>query len=158
METAVKYQVNEINWPEKKFFTQRARLGFDKLKDFFSQSYGAIYGQLGKMGIQPTEMPCAIYYSLDEKKQETDMAAAVPVKTDVPDIKGFERVTIPASKVLTVTHIGPYETMMPAYEALDSYVAEHRLTKSLVIEEYFSDPSVEKDPNKWKTNIYFVIT
>jgi effector-binding domain-containing protein len=157
METMAKYTVKEITWPEKVFFTKRARIAFDKLPAFFGQSYGEIYGTVQKLGIKATEPPCAIYYSIDEVKKETDLAAAVPVQGPVQDMKAFKKVIIPKSKVLATTHYGSYENMRPAYAELEKYLTTHGYKKELMIEEYLSDPAVEKDPGKWKTNIYFVV-
>ena len=158
METKVKYDVKKISWPEKIFITKRETVAFDDLSDFFTRHYGAIYGNLQKAGIQPTDAPCAIYYKIDEEKKETDLAAAVPVQGKVPDIKGFDKLTIPASTVVTTTYYGPYdEGMRPAYAAMEEYLKAHNLTRELMMEEYLSDPMVEKDSSKWKTNIYFIV-
>ncbi len=157
METATKYAVKEINWPQKAFIIKRATLPFDKLSDFFKENYGAIYGALAGKGIHPAEMPCAFYYSIDEAKKETDLAAVVPVSIGAPEIPGFEKVILPPSKLITTTHIGSYESMGMPYSAMEQYLAENKLQKGLVIEEYFSDPEVEKDASKWKTNIYFMV-
>ncbi|MGZ5281452.1 MAG: GyrI-like domain-containing protein [Bacteroidia bacterium] len=157
MQTAVKHQVSEISWPKKTFFIKRAVKSIEQLPQFFTESYGAIFGPLGTNDITPTGVPCAIYYSIDEAKNQTDLAAAVPVNNNVPDIQGLEKLAIPASKVITTTHFGPYENMAPAYQEMEKYLAEHDLKKELIIEEYFSDPAKEPDPAKWKTNIYFVV-
>lgn len=155
--TTTSYVIKEITWPEKTFIIKRTTKPFDKLPDFFKESYGAIYGALASKGINPTEMPCAFYYSIDEIKKETELAAAVPVHADTPEIAGFEKVTFPPSKLITTTHIGSYDGMGAPYGAMEKYLAEKKLRKGLVIEEYFSDPEVEKDASKWKTNIYFMI-
>lgn len=158
METQVKYDVKKISWPERTFITKRETVAFDSLSNFFTKNYGAIYENLQKAGIQPTDPPCAIYYTIDEEKKETELAAAVPVQGKVADIKGFTKLTIPPSTVITTTYYGPYdEGMRPAYAAMEDYLKENRLTRQLMIEEYLSDPMVEKDSSKWKTNIYFVV-
>ena len=157
METTTKYDVAEIKWPEKTFIAKRARMSFDMLPVFFKESYGAIYGFLHDHGLHPTDMPCAIYYSIDEHKEESDLAAAVPVESGLPDMKEFEKIVIPSSKVVTTTHYGSYEAMHPAYRVLEKYLADHGLERKLIVEEYFSDPEKEVDPAKWKTNVYFVI-
>jgi hypothetical protein len=155
METTVKNSVKEISWPGKTYISSRNALPFDKLSAFFAEKYGAIYGALGRMGIQVCDPPCAIYYSVDEQKMVTDLAAAVPVPEHTADIAGFTTVVVPASKALTITHYGPFEGMTATYALLDKYIAEHALKKTWAIEEYLSDPAVEKDPANWKTNIYF---
>lgn len=157
METTTKYEVREIAWREKTFITKRAKISFDKLSTFFTETYGAIYDAIKRNGIVTTEEPYAIYYSVDDAKNETDLAAAVAVPGTVKKIEGFQNVTIPDSKALTITYYGSYENMGPVYAALDKYVAEHGLKKEWMLEEYFSDPAVEKDPARWKTNIYFIV-
>ncbi len=157
METIIKNEVKEIEWPEKTFVTKRAKLSVDKLPGFFKEAYDAIYGAVKKYGELSNDPPCAIYYSVDEAAKITDLAAAVPVIRLSKELEGFEKVVIPKSKVLTITHYGPYENMMADYEALEKYRSEHGFKKEFMIEEYYSDPAVEKDPAKWKTNIYFVV-
>ncbi|MBA4053576.1 MAG: hypothetical protein C0490_02590 [Marivirga sp.] len=157
METATKYDVAEIKWPEKTFVAKRARITFDNLPAFFGESYGAIYSLIKELGLHSKGMPCAIYYSIDEHKKETDLAAAVPVEGSVPETQEFEKIIIPSSRVVTTTHYGSYENMHPAYRALEKYLADHGSERELIVEEYLSDPQKEADPAKWKTNIYFVI-
>ena len=151
------YVIQEITRPEKTYVANRAIKAFDALPAFFSESYREIYTSLEKLGHQPSEPPCAIYFALDEAKEETDLAAAVPVPPKVADSMDFEKIAIPSSKVITTTHIGPYETMKAAYEALEHCMTEHGLKSSLMIEEYFSDPQAEKDASKWRTDIVFVV-
>lgn len=157
METITKFDIKEIQWAGKTFLTKRAKLSFDKLTAFFGASYGALYQALAKSGIKATEPPFAIYHSIDEKKMETDLSAAVAVHDGIKAIEGFQKMTIPASKALLLTYYGSYENMAPAYAALEEYMAEHKFQKAWTLEEYFSDPAVEKDPAKWKTNIYFIV-
>lgn len=157
METTVKYEIEEIVWPQKKFIIKRAKVSFDKLSTFLAETYKDIYMAAETAGRGTNEPPCAIYYSVDETRKETDVAAAVPVKTGGNEIEGFDELMIPESKALLLTYYGSYENMSPAYQALDKYATDHHLHTQLMLEEYFSDPSVEKDPNKWKTNIYFLV-
>lgn len=155
METATKKEVKEIMWQRTTFVTSRDTLPFNKLTAFFSEKYGAIYGALGRMGVKVSEPPCAIYYSVDEKNMVTDLAAAVPVPDNTPDIEGFTKAVIPASRAVTVTHYGSFDSMMETYALLDKYLAAHQLKRTWMIEQYFSDPQVEKNPANWKTDIYF---
>ncbi len=157
METIAKYDVKVTTWPEKTFITKRARIAFDKLPTFFGNAYGALYAAIQQMGLTPEGMPYAIYYDIDEFKKETDVAAAVAVLGKVSEIKDFNKVVLPPSKVLSTTHYGAYENMAPAYAELDKYLRENSLKKEMVLEEYFSDPVQEKDSSKWKTNIHFVV-
>lgn len=157
METETIYQVQEVQWTERTFMTKRATLGFDRLTPFFTQAYGEIYTAIQQAGIKPLGEPFAIYYNIDEVKMETDLAAAVPVSGTAMVPAGFHPVTIPASRALRITYYGSYENMAPAYAALEKHIAEHGYKKQWMLEQYFSDPKVEKDPAKWRTDIYFIV-
>jgi effector-binding domain-containing protein len=157
METKVKYEIKSIKWAEKIYVTKREKTPFDKLTDFFSVNYRNIYSALEKLGIKTTQPPCAIYYSIDEVNKITDLAAAIQIESKPAFIKDFEVVTIPASEVITATHHGSFDEMMPVYQALDEYLKVQKKERKFVIEEYLTDPMVEKDPAKWVTNIYYVI-
>jgi len=155
METTTKYEVTEIRWAEKTFIAKRARIAFDDLSVFFAESYGAIYDFIQKNGLHSKDMPCAIYYSIDEHKKETDLAAAVAVEGEFPETNEFEKITIPSSRVVTTTHYGSYENMHPAYRVLEKYLADRGLKRELIVEEYFSDPKKEVDPAKTENKYLF---
>lgn len=157
MQTTIQNEVKEIQWPGKTFVIARATIAFDKLTDFFGEKYGAIYGAIYQMGLQATEPPCAIYYSINETTMETDLAAAVPLSGDAPAIPGFDKLTIPVGKAVTTTHYGSYDSMAVTYTLLEKYMTEHGLKRKWIVEEYLSDPAIEKDPANWKTNIYFIL-
>ena len=151
-------RLRRFTWPEKLFITKRSVVGFDKLSAFFADTYRSIYDAIQKEGIDVAGPPCAIYYLVNERKKETDVAAAVPVRGSIPEFTEFEKVVIPPAKVLSTTYYGPYENMQVPYANLERYLKEHALKKELTIEEYYSDPSAQEDPAKWKTAIYFVLT
>ncbi len=157
MKTSEKFEIMQSTWPERHFVVKREKVPFDKLPAFFEKNYGLIYSAIQKYNLATNEPPCAIYYSIDEERKETDVSAAVPVKGDLSPVQGLEKVIIPPSKILRATHYGSYDNMVPIYAEMEKYLKEHNSQRDLIIEEYFSDPEVEKDPGKWKTNIVFVL-
>lgn len=158
METKTAYEVREVTWPGKTFVIKRTKLGIDQLPAYFKESFATLYTAIQRSGMTASEPPCAIYYSVDEVKKETDLAAAVPVSGSVTAIEGLQRLTIPKSKALMVSYYGSYENMEAAYGELGKYASEHQLHKEWALEEYFSGPAAEQDPAKWKNNIYFIIS
>lgn len=151
------YQVKDVIWPGKTFVIQRATLGFDKLSSFFGEAYKTIYTALSKAGVVSSDPPFAIYFSVDPVKKETELAAAVTIPDSAKIPSELSTMTIPESKALLVTYFGRYENMEQAYAELDKYAERHQLKKAWALEQYFSDPAQEPDPDKWKTNIYYII-
>lgn len=157
MEVQTKHHVQKIRWPEKTFLTKRSTITFDKLTSFFTKAYGEIYGSIQNQGLRSTEPPCGIYYQVDEDQHLIDIAAAVAVRGPLEDDDQFQVLTIPQCDALQISCFGTYENMKPAYEALEKYATDQRLETLLIIEQYYSDPGIERDPAKWRTDIYFIV-
>jgi effector-binding domain-containing protein len=157
MEKTATYLVKEVTWPERAYIIKKAVIAFDKLPGFFKEQYGLLYGALQQQGIRLPSVASAFYFSIDEAKKETELAAAVQLPDTGTEVKGFEKFILPAGKRITTTYYGKYEEMMPAYQELENYLKEKGLTRELYIEEYFSDPEIEKDPAKMRTDIFFAV-
>ena len=76
---------------------------------------------LNENEIQLAGPPFAKYYSWDPEG-DTDLEAGVPVDTEVECEGGIEFVELPACKVVTSLHVGPYESLGPVYEAIQEYI------------------------------------
>lgn len=155
-ETAVNYEVKELNWDAKTFYGRKVKLSFDKLPAFFGLAYGSIGEALGKAKAQPIGMPKAIYFTFDEKTMVTDVAAVMEVANGTK-LEGVEKFETPAGKVLLIEYFGAYEKSANAHYAMDAYMKANGLTQTFVLEEYANDPMTEKDTAKWQTNIFYLV-
>lgn len=154
---AAQYEVKEVDWTEKMFVGKRGTFKFEQLSAFFGENYPKLFEELGKAKIEPTMAPTAIYFEWDEKNGAADCAATacVPVNSK---IKGWETFMVPASKVLHIAYYGAWNKSINAHLAMDEHMKRNGLPmQTHVIEEYVTDPMVEKDTAKWLTNIYYVL-
>jgi effector-binding domain-containing protein len=75
---------------------------------------------------------------------------AKPIHSD-GEVEPFE---LPGGRVVTGTHIGPYEAMAQTYDQLMVWTRAEGLTLAQgAWEVYLSDPSTEPDPSTWRTLI-----
>jgi effector-binding domain-containing protein len=154
---AANYEIKEMEWPETNYVgTKKEMLTFDKLREFFGKNYPAIFMELEAQKVKPESAPSAIFYSYDEAKGQTELAAVVRMAKGAK-LKGFENHVLPAGKVLHIAYYGDYSKMAEPHQAMDKYMKEKGLTHSVVVEEYASDPGTEKDSTKWLTNIYYLL-
>jgi effector-binding domain-containing protein len=102
--------------------------------------------------------PSGLYWTWDTIKGTTDMAAAIPLSTQIEAPKGKSIFPVGGGKALVVKYLGAYDQTVKAHMALDAYVAAKGLQViEPVIEEYVTDPGTEPDTAKWLTKvIYFV--
>lgn len=152
----IAYEVTDIDFPNTLYATIRAKMKFEELPAFFGSSYGKIMSTTGPAGVKPNGPACSIYYMYDEKAGITDVAAALPMDKEV-NLPGINWVKVEGKKAHQIVYFGDYKKMMPAYETMSSYMKSNNLgdEPELVIEQYITDPMMEKDTAKWQTNIIF---
>ncbi|MCC6722922.1 MAG: SRPBCC family protein [Saprospiraceae bacterium] len=156
------FEVKETNFPGATYLGIRQEASFDEAmkQSFFSERIGKVMGLMEKAKLQGAGSPTSVYFLWDEATKKTDMAVAMPIAKGTaiagdPSIKVFD---VPANKALVVDYYGAYEGIGKAHEALTAYVKEKGLKEiAPVLEEYLTDPEVEKDQSKWLTKIYYFV-
>ena len=83
-----------------------------------------------------------------------EVEAGFPVSSPIEPNGDVQPSELPGGQVAVTVHVGPYDQMEPAYQALASWVTDHggELAGD-AWEVYFSDPSTEPDPATWRTEI-----
>lgn len=151
------YDIEEIQWEEKNLVgTKLTKMNASQMGAFFGENFPKLGADLGKNKIEPNMAPCALVTFWDEKTMDCECAAVMSVASG-KTMKGWETHKIPASKVLHVAYYGSYEKSGDAHMAMGEYMKEKGLKDSYVIEEYVTDPMIEKDTAKWLTNIYYIL-
>ncbi|QNG60503.1 MerR family transcriptional regulator [Bacillus sp. PAMC26568] len=121
---------------------------------------GHYLGQLfKKVKFKANGKPFSLYYDADFKDFDADIEVCIPVKSEVSG-KDVKTRTLPERKVLSATHIGPYETISNAYKALTDYAKENEIEYEVPFREiYHKTPGVilKGNPNKYETEIQFLI-
>jgi len=130
----------------------RTHAAVGQLPQVLGQTFGAIMQYLGELGEQPVGAPFVAYYNMD--MQNLDIEIGFPVSHPLPDRGELKYGALPAGKIATTMHIGPYDSIAPAYDALTQYIQANRYTPTGVAYEiYFSDPATP--PDKIQTQIVF---
>lgn len=103
--------------------------------------------------------PFFCYYEMDEATKMGEMELCVPT-TETPNGNGISVKNMPRIKAVCITHVGSYETMRYAYEAINRYAKENNLTLQPPFREvYIKGPGMllKGNPNKYITEILFPI-
>jgi effector-binding domain-containing protein len=152
------YDVKEMNFPSTTYALYRQVVKMNEIQKFFALNLQPIFSEIQKSGVTPG-VPTGLYYSWDKEKQETDLAAAIPVPAGTTMNEPTITIeTINASKALFIDYYGSYDKLSTAYESFDKYLADKNLKQKFpVIEQYITDPQTEPDPSKWQTKIIFLV-
>jgi effector-binding domain-containing protein len=134
------YEIKLLELPDQPTLGLRETHAVAELPQFFGKAYGAIMQYLGKIGEVPTGMPFAAYYNLD--MQHLDVEAGFPVGRALEGQGEVKSSKIPGGKFVSTIHVGPYDGVEPAYNALNEWIKQHGYEPTGVAYEYYlNDPS-----------------
>jgi effector-binding domain-containing protein len=107
-------------------------------------------------GIEMAGQPFSRYHGMDGGKLE--MEAGIPVKEKAKGEGDIVAGALPAGRVVTGTHLGPYEKLGASHEAMKAWAADKQETANGAPWEcYVTDPMTEPDSSKWKTELFLPV-
>ncbi len=131
----------------------RTRSAVQDLSQVLGQSYGAIMQYMCELDEQPAGAPFVAYYNMD--MQDLDIEIGFPVAKKLAGKGNIQASEIPAGKFATCMHIGPYDQVEAAYNALMKWIEENGYEAAgVAYETYLNDPS-ETPPEQLQTLIMF---
>jgi len=146
------YEIQVGNRNEQPTAVAEAVLGVAELGPWLGRQYGVIAGALAAQGVAPAGPPFARYRP--EPGGRFHVEAGFPVVTPIEPVDGVRPSILPAGPVVETVHVGPYDTMEPAYGALASWVHEHDgELAGAAWEVYLTSPEAQPDPGTWRTEV-----
>ncbi|HWQ29410.1 MAG TPA: GyrI-like domain-containing protein [Negativicutes bacterium] len=117
----------------------RETTSMDKLPQEIGRTYGSIMQYLTELGEQPAEAPYTAYYNLDMEHLDVEMGFPVSrALSGKGEIKASE---LPAGRYVECLYKGPYDGMVPVYEAMKKWIAEKGLEATgTAYEVYYNSP------------------
>jgi effector-binding domain-containing protein len=153
------FDVLPLNFPATSFAVYRQeKVSRNDIPSFYAEHLPRIYEEI--MTIKATlGSPSGLFYMWDETNQQADMAAAIAVPSGTQlDNNDIQLVDIPGSKAVYVDYYGDHTKTAEAYRSIDKYLLANNLKQKVpVIEQYITDPAIEKDTSKWLTKIIFLV-
>lgn len=125
-----------------------------ELKGFYDSVYGEVIDALGTAGHVPRG-PALGWLHHHGTFEELDIAAGFPVEgievgpltPGVELTREVEVVEIPGGRALVAEHVGPYDGLPDAWQALESHREAAGLTsRGDTVEEYLTEPTPDGDP------------
>lgn len=108
---------------------------------------------INKIGAQTVGAPFSRYHSFGPETidLESGMFVAEPIEPN-DRVKASK---LPAGKAAVAWHVGPYEDLGKSYERLAKWVKDNGYeAASPPWEIYWTDPGMEPDPTKWRTQLF----
>jgi effector-binding domain-containing protein len=144
------YEIELHDLREEPTAVVRATLAVSELPEFFSHAFAEVAGHIQSHGTYPAGMPFARFDRLEDGRFEVE--AGFPVAGPIPGGGRVMPSHIPAGPAISLCHVGPYDSMEPAYQAVADWLAENdAVAAGPPWEVYTSDPS--EDPADYRTQI-----
>jgi effector-binding domain-containing protein len=112
-----------------------------------------VMAHLNSIGAKVAGAPFSRYHAWEG--DEVDLEAGIPVQAKVAPKGRVGASELPAGKAVTVWHVGPYEGLGAAHEALQAHLTAKSLkARGGCWEIYWTDPGMVPDTAKWRTQLF----
>ncbi len=112
----------------------------------------AIMMHVQRQGVAIAGAPYSRYHSFDGRT--FDLECGVPVVEKIEGNGKVEAGVLPGGKAISTWHIGPYHKLGDSHGRLGQWVKDSEWdANGAMWEIYWTDPGLEKDPTKWRTQI-----
>jgi effector-binding domain-containing protein len=146
------YTVEQRVLRERPVAVVRGKARLEEMSAFLGHAYGTVAGYLERLDLPIAGMPYARCRHLGDGDFEIEAGFPVPVAIE-PEGE-VEPSILPGGTAVATWHVGPYQRLGAAYEALMAWVADHDgELLGPAWEVYYTDPNEQPDPETWRTEV-----
>ena len=127
----------------------RAKCRWDQLGDTLSGIFAEVWSHINTTGAQPTGIAFARYRP---ETAEVGIEAGFTVAAPIARGGRVEPGELPGGEAAVCLHVGPYEEVAAAYEAVQTWMAEHQREANGAAWEVYLSPPEEQPP---RTEVVF---
>ena len=151
------YEIGVHDVPAQWIVSVRQQIPRAGIPMFVGQSFGLLFGHLAELGVAAAAPPFVMYHAFG--LEEIDAEVCVPIRRKVVAAAPVRVRRLHRATVARTTHVGPYEALGEAYQALDAWVAaEGRAVAGPVRERYLTGPESELPPIYYRTEVELPIS
>ncbi len=146
-----KYHVIVMSTPPQRVFGIRRKVSIAEIHDLFQE----LHKEIGKRGLIRAGATQLIYLGEEFSYENMEVEAQVQVSGEHPEVQD-----LPSQLCVATTHMGSYERVKDAYDAICSWLLEHPEYKvsGPGIERYIKDEKSVSDPEELETGVLFPVT
>lgn len=148
------YQVQLKEVSPQKVVCVGGKAAMENIGQEMGKVYGQIFQYLGSQKTAPAAPPLAVYYS--PSGQEIDFEACVPVAEGVSGKGEIEVKELAGGQMASVMHLGPYDGLGRAYDALVQWMTKEGYEAAGPPREVYL-VGAPNDPSDYKTEILWPV-
>ena len=141
---------------EAKVMSIRVKVPTEKIGETLGAIFPEVISHIGSSGSAPMGPPFTRFHGFEGG--EIDMEAGFPVRTHLEETKRIKASVLPSGKVAIADHYGPFEKIGDSHERMEAWLKKREVeTVDVRWEVYWTDPGREPDPQKWRTQIFWLL-
>ena len=147
-----KYHVIIMELPEQRVFGIRRTIRVDETHALFEE----LHREMEARGLRRVGATQQAYHGYEFSYESMDVEAQAAV---APETEGEGVSTIPAGTFAAVTHVGPYEELRYAYDAISTWIGAHQEYEVCgpALERYLKDEASVDSPEELETGVLFPV-
>lgn len=150
------YEITDYEVPAQILISVRDTASTETVTYKLALMYKNISHFLKSKNLSPVGNPMAVFHNYSNRN--FDIEAGLPVHSVIAVPEGMQCSEKAVQRTVMISYIGSYKMISSAYEAIQSYINDNGLQMNgPVWEEYITNPTIEADPNKQQTNIYYPV-
>ena len=144
------YEILTANLPASEAVAIRKTLPMSELQDFFNTAFLDLSTVIREAGASSIGPPFVRYYSV--KPEAADVEAVMSCDKPVQVSGRIKPLHLDAGQAAIVRHVGRYDKMKPAYEAIAQWMSHHGKHPTEAPREVYVTTALEvPDPSEWVT-------
>lgn len=130
----------------------RGRHAEAEIPAFLGRSFGLLFGHLKLLGVDPAGPPFVIYHAFGPAGMDAEVC--VPIASPVAATGAVEGRVLPAMTVARTLHVGPYEALGGAYDAVTDWIrGRGSELAGPMRERYLNGPGDNVSPAEYRTEV-----
>jgi effector-binding domain-containing protein len=149
------HEVVEVDATPQATAVIRATLSVREIGPWFGPTLGRLATWLAEREVPIVGPPFARYHVIHPEHEGFEVEAGVPVGAPIDGDGDVAASSLPGGPHATTLHVGPYEDLPAAYDAVAAWIAERGGEPAGDMwEVYESDPVEQPDPATWRTRVF----
>jgi effector-binding domain-containing protein len=141
---------------ERPIASIRVTIPEDKVSSQLAVILPEVWAHLTQVGAEMDGPPLSRYHAHADGK--IDLEAGIPLKQAIEPSGRILASSLPGGRVASTWHVGSYHELPRTYARLEAWIDEQGYTRrGAAWEIYWTDPGIEPDPAKWRTQVLWPI-
>jgi effector-binding domain-containing protein len=150
------YQVEIKKVPEQHVVSIRIQCHVAELGAILSEILPEVWRYVRNNGVAPVGPPFTRYHGFSDDR--VDIEGGLPIGKPLPGEGRIIAGVLPGGSVAATVHTGPYDKLPDAHDALHEWIEQNKKDSAgPQWEVYWTDPGLEPNPEKWKTELMWPV-